>query len=43
MMELVDMSSLGLFDFKSCPFKSDLPQYEATKFSDLSKLNLFRV
>jgi hypothetical protein len=25
MMELVDMNSLGLFDFKSYPFKSDLP------------------
>ncbi len=24
-MELVDMNSLGLFDFKSYPFKSDLP------------------
>ena len=24
-MELVDMNSLGLFDFKLCPFKSDLP------------------
>jgi hypothetical protein len=25
MMELVDMDSLGLFDLKSYPFKSDLP------------------
>ena len=25
MMELVDMSSLGLFGFKPYPFKSDLP------------------
>ena len=25
MMELADMNSLGLFDFKSYPFKSDLP------------------
>ena len=24
-MELVDMNSLGLFDIKSYPFKSDLP------------------
>ena len=24
-MELVDMNSLGLFDFQSYPFKSDLP------------------
>ena len=24
-MELVDMNSLGLFDLKSYPFKSDLP------------------
>jgi hypothetical protein len=24
-MELVDMGSLGLFDLKSYPFKSDLP------------------
>jgi hypothetical protein len=24
-MELADMNSLGLFDFKSYPFKSDLP------------------
>jgi hypothetical protein len=24
-MELVDMNSLGLFDFKSYPFNSDLP------------------
>ena len=25
MMELADMNSLGLFDLKSYPFKSDLP------------------
>ena len=31
MMELVDMNSLGLFDFKSYPFKSDLP-YDEKKY-----------
>ena len=32
MMELVDMNSLGLFDFKSYPFKSDLPYITITIF-----------
>ncbi len=39
MMELVDMNSLGLFDFKSYPFKSDLPYNNYYPFF----LNLLRI